>query len=122
MFRRPARSLSYFETVTQRASRLLALIGASVAVLAAATAVLFFFQPWRRCPYEDTSVGCAMLPHDAAVMVTAFAIAVIGAGCALSAGFSLVDLPAVQIQASVNNVMVTDSKQFAVNTRAFPQR
>lgn len=58
----------------------MALIGASVAVLAAATAVLFFFQPWRSCPYEDTSVGCAMLPHDAAVMVTALGVAVIGAG------------------------------------------
>ena len=58
----------------------MASIGASVALLGAATAVLFFFQPWRSCPYEDVSVGCAMVPHDAAVMVTAFAIAVIGAG------------------------------------------
>lgn len=58
----------------------MALIGASVALLSAVTAVLFFFQPWRSCPYEDTSVGCAMLPHDAAVMVTALGVAVIGAG------------------------------------------
>lgn len=58
----------------------MAFVGASVALLGAATAVLFFFQPWRSCPYEDTSVGCAMLPNDAAVMVTALGIAVIGAG------------------------------------------
>jgi hypothetical protein len=58
----------------------MALIGAAVAVLGGATAVLFFFQPWRSCPYEDTSVGCAMLPNDAAVMVIALGIAVVGAG------------------------------------------
>lgn len=57
----------------------MAAIGASVALSGAATAVLFFFQPWRSCLYEDTSVGCAMLPHDAAVMVTALGIAIIGA-------------------------------------------
>lgn len=66
--------------MTQRASRSMAAIGASVALSGAATAVLFFFQPWRSCPYEDTSVGCAMLPRDAAVMVTALGIAIIGAG------------------------------------------
>ncbi len=57
----------------------MAFAGASVALLGAATAILFFFQPWRTCPYEDTSVGCAMLPNDAAVMVTALGIALIGA-------------------------------------------
>jgi hypothetical protein len=66
--------------MTQRASRLMAFIGASAALLGAATAVLFFFQPWRSCPYEDTSVGCAMLPNDAAAMVTALGVAAVGAG------------------------------------------
>lgn len=56
------------------------LIGASAALVGAATAVLFFFQPWRSCSYEDTSVGCAMLPNDAAVMVIALGVAVVGAG------------------------------------------
>ncbi|MGM1017454.1 MAG: hypothetical protein ACQEW8_07955 [Actinomycetota bacterium] len=66
--------------MSQRASRLMAFIGASVALLGAATAVLFFFQPWRSCPYEDTSVGCAMLPNDAAVMVAGLGVAIVGAG------------------------------------------
>lgn len=68
----------YVGGMTRRASRLIASIGASAALLGAATAVLFFFQPWRSCSYEDTSVGCAMLPDDAAVMVTGLGIAIIG--------------------------------------------
>ena len=66
--------------MTQRASRLMAFIGAAAALLGASTALLFFFQPWRSCPYEDTSVGCAMLPNDAAVMVIALGVAFVGAG------------------------------------------
>ena len=58
----------------------MAVIGASAGLVGAATAVLFFFQPWRSCPYEDTSVGCAMLPNDAAVMVITLGVAVVGAG------------------------------------------
>lgn len=48
-------------------SALFAFVGATVTVV-------YFFQPWRSCEYEDTSAGCAMLPVDAAVMaVAAFA-------------------------------------------------
>lgn len=54
-------------------------IGAASAVLGAATVVLFFFQPWKSCSYEDTSVGCAMLPDDAAVMAIALGVTVVGA-------------------------------------------
>lgn len=50
-----------------------------MALLGLATVVLYFFQPWRSCPYEDTSAGCAMLPDDAAVMLSAVGIAVVGA-------------------------------------------
>lgn len=53
-------------------------IGAVVAMLGGATAVLFFFQPWRSCSYEETSAGCAMLPIDAAMMATALGVAVVG--------------------------------------------
>lgn len=56
----------------------MAFVGASAALVGAATSVLFFFQLWRSCPCEDTSVGCAMLPSDAAVMVAAFGVAAFG--------------------------------------------
>lgn len=52
--------------------------GAVIAVLAGAVAVLFFFQPWRSCEYEDTSAGCVMLPHDAAAMFVAAMVFVVG--------------------------------------------
>lgn len=71
--------------MTRRASKLMTFIGAAAALAGAATSVLFFFQPWRSCSYEDTSLGCAMLPLDAAVMVAAFGVAVVGvAVCILS--------------------------------------
>lgn len=41
------------------------------AVVGAIVTVFYFFQPWRSCDYEDTSVGCAMLPADASVMTVA---------------------------------------------------
>ena len=69
----------YVWTMTQRGSKLMTFIGASAGLVGAATVVLFFFQPWRSCPYEDMSVGCAMLPNDAAVMVIALGVAVVGA-------------------------------------------
>lgn len=49
------------------------LIAASVvfASVGAVVTVVFFFQPWQSCDYEDTSVGCAMLPADAMVMAIA---------------------------------------------------
>ena len=47
-------------------SALFALTGAIVAVV-------YFFQPWRSCEYEDTSAGCAMLALDATV-VTVMAV------------------------------------------------
>ncbi|GAA1739159.1 hypothetical protein [Microbacterium paludicola] len=52
--------------------------GGLLAILGSVAAVVYFFQPWRTCSYEDTSVGCAMLPADATGMVIAFCIAAIG--------------------------------------------
>lgn len=52
--------------------------GAAVAILSGAVVILYFFQPWRSCDYEDTSTGCAMLPHDATVMLVAMLIFVTG--------------------------------------------
>ena len=58
--------------------RPVARIGAVLAAIGAAVAVVFFFQPWRSCPYEDTAVGCAMLPRDTSVMIVGFVVAMIG--------------------------------------------
>lgn len=53
-------------------------LGAAVALTGAAVTVLYFFQPWRTCPYEDTAVGCAMLDGDATVMMVAIAVTLLG--------------------------------------------
>jgi hypothetical protein len=54
-------------------SALLALVGATATVV-------YFFQPWRSCDYEDTSAGCAMLPVDAAVMTVAAVTTLVAVG------------------------------------------
>jgi hypothetical protein len=54
--------------------------GAVVASVGLVVAVVYFFQPWRSCDYEDTSAGCAMLPDDAAVMTLAMLATVVGLG------------------------------------------
>jgi hypothetical protein len=46
--------------------------GSAVAALVGAVVtIVYFYQPWRSCDYEDTSAGCAMLPADATVMAIA---------------------------------------------------
>lgn len=52
--------------------------GVSLAVAGAATTVLFFFQPWRTCPYDDSPTACAMLHQDATVMGLAIVATLIG--------------------------------------------
>jgi hypothetical protein len=52
--------------------------GTTIALISGAVVVLYFFQPWRSCEYEDTSAGCAMLPHDAAAMGVAAAVFAVG--------------------------------------------
>ncbi len=54
-------------------SALIALVGAIVTVV-------YFFQPWRSCDYEDTSAGCAMLPADATVMALAAVVTLVAVG------------------------------------------
>ena len=58
-------------TMTIVGGGLLSLIGAIVTVI-------YIFQPWRSCEYEDSSAGCAMLPVDAAVMTAAMLATVVG--------------------------------------------
>jgi hypothetical protein len=45
--------------------------GLSIALLGAAVALVYVLQPWRSCDYEDTSMGCSMLPLDATIMTVA---------------------------------------------------
>ncbi|WP_240309761.1 hypothetical protein [Microbacterium arborescens] len=61
----------------RRRRRLMAL-GSLLAITGGLVTVLFFAQPWRTCDYEDTSIGCSMLPHDAVVMGVACVVALIG--------------------------------------------
>jgi hypothetical protein len=44
------------------------LASSAITVVAGIITVIYFFQPWRSCSYEDTSAGCAMLPGDVVVM------------------------------------------------------
>ena len=43
-------------------------IGAVIAIAGTIVTIVYFFQPWRSCPYDDTPSACAMLPGDATVM------------------------------------------------------
>ena len=52
--------------------------GAVVALLGAIVTVVYFFQPWRTCPYDDAPSACAMLPADATVMTIAIWSAILG--------------------------------------------
>jgi hypothetical protein len=61
--------------------RKIAVSSGIVALIGGIVFIVYFFQPWRACPGEDTSAGCAMLPQDALVMfiatvVTTCAVAV----------------------------------------------
>ncbi|WP_298741198.1 hypothetical protein [uncultured Microbacterium sp.] len=50
---------------------------ALIALVGAVVTVVYFFQPWRSCDYEDTSAGCAMLPGDATVMAVAVVVTLV---------------------------------------------
>jgi hypothetical protein len=50
------------------------------AIVGAIVTVVYFFQPWRSCDYEDTSAGCAMLPADATMMAVAAVVTLVAAG------------------------------------------
>ena len=52
--------------------------GAGVALLGAIVTVVYLFQPWRTCPYDDSPSACAMLPMDATVMAIAMWSTLVG--------------------------------------------
>lgn len=61
--------------MADRHRRRLIAVSAMTATVGAIVTVVYFFQPWRTCDYEDTSAGCAMLPADANVMLIAILVA-----------------------------------------------
>ena len=67
------------------AARLLLLVGIAAAVIGLFGTVLYLFQPWRTCPYDDSPAACAMLPGDAMVMAAAFALLCVGVATAVIA-------------------------------------
>ncbi|WP_181408410.1 hypothetical protein [Schumannella sp. 10F1B-5-1] len=40
--------------------------------------LVYLFQPWRTCPYDDSPAACAMLPMDATVLAVAIAVTFLG--------------------------------------------
>lgn len=48
-------------------------LGIVAGLVALVVTIVYVFQPWRSCSYDDTPAACAMLPGDAAVMMTAMA-------------------------------------------------
>lgn len=64
--------------MTQRKKTLVTVLGGGIALVAAIVTIVYFFQPWRTCPYDDSSAACVMLPADAAVMATAMLGVLVG--------------------------------------------
>lgn len=60
-------------------------IGVAAAIVGLCVTVLFVFQPWRTCPYDDGPAACAMLPGDAAMMAGAFALLCLGVATVVAA-------------------------------------
>ncbi|GAA2170651.1 hypothetical protein GCM10009846_01800 [Agrococcus versicolor] len=67
-----------------RTGAVLTIAGVVTSLAAMVVAIVYFFQPWRTCDYEDTSVGCSMLPADAAVMMAALLALPIGVALAIA--------------------------------------
>lgn len=53
-------------------------LGAFIGAVAGAVSVLYLFQPWRSCSYDDLPSACAMLPQDAVVLMASLILTLIG--------------------------------------------
>jgi len=60
------------------------ILGGALAAVGATVTVLYLFQPWRSCPYDDSPAACAMLTGDAVVMCAAMVVTVVGVILALA--------------------------------------
>ena len=54
-------------------------LGAALMLVGVVLTVIYLFQPWRSCPYDDSPAACAMLPGDFAVMSVSMLGVVVGA-------------------------------------------
>ena len=52
--------------------------GSILAVAGFIGTVIYIFQPWRTCDYDDSPAACSMLPFDAAVLAVAVIATVVG--------------------------------------------
>lgn len=57
----------------------LIVLGAALMPVGVVLTVVYLFQPWRTCPYDDSPTACAMLPGDFAVMSASMLGVVVGA-------------------------------------------
>lgn len=57
----------------------LIVLGAVLMLVGVVLTVVYLFQPWRSCPYDDSPAACAMLPGDFAVMSASMLGVVVGA-------------------------------------------
>lgn len=64
--------------MTRRRKTLTIVIGAVLAIFAALVTVVYFLQPWRSCPYDDSPAACVIFPTD--VVVVAIAMLALMAG------------------------------------------
>jgi hypothetical protein len=53
-------------------------IGALAGLVGLVVAFVFFLQPWRSCPEDDSPTGCVALPIDTTFMVLGLIVAVAG--------------------------------------------
>lgn len=68
-----------------RVARVLMIAGGVTAIAAIVTSIVYMFQPWRTCPYDDTPAACVMLPADAAILAVALISSFLGL-CVLVSG------------------------------------
>lgn len=68
-----------------RVARVLMIAGGVTAIAGIVTSLVYIFQPWRTCPYDDTPAACAMLPADAAILAVALIASFLGL-CVLLGG------------------------------------
>jgi len=54
------------------------MLGSILAVAGFVVTVVYIFQPWRTCDYDDSPAACSMLPFDAAVLAIAMIAMVVG--------------------------------------------
>jgi hypothetical protein len=73
---------------TGKTRMILFVMGLAATIAGLVVSIVFLFQPWRTCSYDDTASACAMLPGDAAIMGVALMVMMVGAGLLVASAFS----------------------------------